>query len=298
MRLFTSKLTPAATFFLFSFLLVFFFSSNGSAETLYVSDYLIVNVRDNVEKPYSVVATVQSDDALEVLEESGRYVKVRTSDGSVGWIAKQYLKQELPKKLIIEQLETEISSLKEQISSLKQYEELSLNPDQIQQTVLDLQAQNSNLNNELNVLVQTNHDLEQELTELRKLEIVSDENIDLLSQYESAKAEIESLQNSIEELQQQLQKNEETANELSQLKSKYEDLLFTAQNSEAIAEERNLLKQKNEENQNLISTLQLQVAELRNNQLIYWFLAGAAVFIVGMIFGRVNVKKKKRLSLS
>lgn len=293
MCIFTRKLSPSNTLYLFSIILVLFFSVNVSAETMYVSDYLIVNVRDNIEKPYSVVATVQSDEALEVIEESGRYAKVRTSDGSVGWIAKQYLKPELPKNIIIEQLETEISSLKKQLASLKQYEALSLNPDQIQQTVLDLQAQNNNLNNELNVLLQTNQEQEQELAKLRKLAVVSKENIDLLAQYEAAKTTIESLQNSIEEQRQQLQKDEETANELASLKSKYEELLFTAKNSESIAEERNLLKNKNEENQALISKLQVQVAELRNNQLIYWFLAGAAVFVIGMIFGRVNVKKKK-----
>lgn len=270
----------------------------ASAQSMYVSDYLIVNLKDNIDKPYTVVATVESNDLLEVLEEAGNYIKVETTDGEVGWIAKQYLKSELPKKIIIEQLQDEITTLKNKLSSLKQYEALALNPDQIQQTVLDLQAQNNNLNSELNNLSQTNQSIEQELEKLRKLEIVSDENISLLDQYEQAKGDIASLKETIQQQQNRLNDAGQTAQHLSSLQAKYEELLFTAQNSESIAEERNLLRTKNDQNQLLISQLQNQVGELRSKQMIYWFLAGAAVFIVGMIFGKINVKKKKRLSLS
>ncbi len=299
MRFFTTTSTGLNRTFLVGCLLApFFFSPCVFAETMYVSDYLVVNLKDKLEKPYTVVATVQSDEPLDILEKTDSYVKVKTATGEVGWIAKQYLKEELPKKNIIEQLQTEITSLKDKLSSLQQYEVLASNPDQTQQTILDLQAQNSSLNNELNVLSQTNSELEQEVGKLRQLKIVSDENISLLDQHEEAKTEIQSLQASIEEQQNQLHEAEQTTQQLADLKKKYEDLLFTSENSTAIAKERDALKKKSDENQLVINQLQSQIAALRNNQMMYWFLAGAAVFIVGMVFGKINVRKKKRLSLS
>lgn len=277
--------------------LVFLLSFQAKAETQYVSDFLIVNIKDNLEKPYNVIGTVQSDQPVEVLEEAGRYVKVETEDGKIGWIAKQYLKDTVPKSIEIEKLQQTIKTLEEKLSSLEQYEALALNPDSIQQTVLDLEAQNSNLNNELNVLVETNQSLEEELATLRKLDVVSKENINLLEQYELSKNKIADLENKIDLQNKELIEAKEIEQQLEILKNSYDELLFTAKNSDAIAKAKRALEDKTSQDQVLIANLQKEVNTLRSNQLIYWFLAGAGVFFVGMIFGKINLKKKKRLSL-
>lgn len=285
---------PSCRLFLAVLLLT---SSPVFAETMYVSDFLIVNVKDKLEQPYSVITTVQSNQPVEILDQSGRYVQIRTETGEVGWIARQYLKKSLPKDTVIKQLETEITGLKEKLSTLEQYEVFASDPDQNQQTIIDLTAQNNNLNTEINNLVQTNEKLDEELIKLRKLEVVSNENIDLLDQYELSKNEIDILQNTIDEQKVRLEEAEETKQQLASLEKKYEELLFTAQNSEAILKEKELLKQQTAQSQKIISDLQSQVSTLRGNQLLYWFLAGAGVFIIGMIFGKLSFKKKKRLSL-
>ncbi len=72
------------------FLLFLFLSPSFSqAEVRYVSDYLVVNIRDNVEKPFNTVGAVQSDEQVEVLERNGKYLKIRTLDGKEGWIKEQ-----------------------------------------------------------------------------------------------------------------------------------------------------------------------------------------------------------------
>ncbi len=88
------------------------------SKTRYVSDYLKINLKNRLEKPYEVVATVQTDDAVQLLEESENYWKIATPDGKEGWIAKHYLKNEPPKATIIKQLRQENAELKEQLQAL------------------------------------------------------------------------------------------------------------------------------------------------------------------------------------
>jgi hypothetical protein len=83
----------------------------------YVSDVLLINIKDHLEKPFEIVANVQSDDPVHIVEESGNYFKIMTADGKLGWIGKQYLKKDIPKTHIIKQLKQEVVDLKDQLAS-------------------------------------------------------------------------------------------------------------------------------------------------------------------------------------
>jgi uncharacterized protein YgiM (DUF1202 family) len=84
--------------------------------TRYISDVLKINIKNSIEKPYEVVAAVQSDDPVRILEEQGNYLKIETADGKQGWIAKHYVKNELPKTLLIKKLKQEVADLQGQLS--------------------------------------------------------------------------------------------------------------------------------------------------------------------------------------
>ncbi|MFH0782467.1 MAG: hypothetical protein V2B20_11025 [Pseudomonadota bacterium] len=95
-------------------------SANSRSENdnvRYISDLLVINVKDHLEKPYEVVATVHSDDPVRLIEEKGEYLKIETTDGKQGWIAKHFVKSDTPKALLINQLRQEISDLKNQLNS-------------------------------------------------------------------------------------------------------------------------------------------------------------------------------------
>ena len=95
-----------------------FAASQSESDTIrYISDILVINIKDRLEKSSNVVATVQSDDPVQLIEESGNYMKIETADGKQGWIAKHYLKSEPTKKLLIKQLKQEISDLKNQLTA-------------------------------------------------------------------------------------------------------------------------------------------------------------------------------------
>lgn len=88
------------------------------ANTRFVSDFLRINIRDQIEKPFTVVTTVQSDDQVQLIEEKDNYWKISTPDGKEGWIAKHYLISDPPKSTVIKQLREENKNLKAQITAL------------------------------------------------------------------------------------------------------------------------------------------------------------------------------------
>jgi SH3 domain protein len=116
------------TLLLFPAVLIFFVLTTHSpgiaraeqevTKTRFVSDFLKINVRDQIEKPSIVVTTVQSDDQVQLLEEKENYWKILTPDGKEGWIAKHYLISDPPKSSVIKQLREENRNLKAQLTAL------------------------------------------------------------------------------------------------------------------------------------------------------------------------------------
>lgn len=94
-------------------------ASQADPDTLrYVSDVLVINIRDQLEKPFSVIGVVRSGDPVRIVEEQDNYFKIETADKKQGWIGKQYLKNELPDALIVQQLRQEIVELKKQLGAM------------------------------------------------------------------------------------------------------------------------------------------------------------------------------------
>jgi len=89
------------------------------ADRRYVSDMLIITLRTGQGQEYKVIKTLKTDTPVEVLEESERYLRVRTDKGEEGWVAKQYISSEVPKSVIIEGLKKETSGLNARIEELE-----------------------------------------------------------------------------------------------------------------------------------------------------------------------------------
>jgi SH3 domain protein len=108
--------------FIVLFALVILLSSpfqSVRARTQYVTDMLILNLRDRPGEDYEVIRTLKTDTPVEVLEERGRYLRVRTKDGEEGWVANQYITSKTPKPLMIAGLKKEIRRLEEKIERLE-----------------------------------------------------------------------------------------------------------------------------------------------------------------------------------
>jgi hypothetical protein len=82
----------------------------AQAEPMYISDKLVVNVYAEADQESSKVATLDSGDAVEVLEKADVFSHVRLSDGREGWIKSSYLSAQVPAIVRLNALEKERST--------------------------------------------------------------------------------------------------------------------------------------------------------------------------------------------
>ncbi|MFO7983673.1 MAG: TIGR04211 family SH3 domain-containing protein [Desulfuromonadales bacterium] len=134
-------------------------STQSRAETQYISDRLVVSVRDVPGDQFTPVDSLASDEPVEVLGEEGRFVHVRTEEGVEGYIPEQYLTDETPSPIVIRRLEGEIARYKEQVATLK---------DQLQKEQGDLAAQLQSEQEKVRQLQETLAETEGELETVRE----------------------------------------------------------------------------------------------------------------------------------
>ena len=90
-----------------------------SAETRYVSDVLVISVRDGQNKDAAVLGYIKTATPVDIIEEQGDYLKIKTKDGLEGWVLAKYIVSEKPKALIIDDMEKKIEQLTKDIETSK-----------------------------------------------------------------------------------------------------------------------------------------------------------------------------------
>ncbi len=147
--------------FLFTFL---FIHTVAGAETMYVSDQLLITFRQGKSTEHKILKTLKTGAPLEILEreEGDNYVKVRLQSGAEGYVLSQYLTNDTPKSILISRLEKQLKKIREQLAqaNAKRAEtSQELNAVQEKQTIKEGELTGSI--NELNlVLAKTKKDLQ------------------------------------------------------------------------------------------------------------------------------------------
>lgn len=88
-------------------------------EELYVTDKLVLGMKDNPEGTGKSIKLLRSGMKLEVLEKQGAYNRVRTEEGLVGWAKSNFMVKDKPAVLIVSELEKENKALRKEIDKLK-----------------------------------------------------------------------------------------------------------------------------------------------------------------------------------
>jgi SH3 domain protein len=83
----------------------------AEADTRYVGDELMITLRQGKSTSHKILKNLQTGTPVEVLEEGQAYLKVRTKDGTEGYVLRQYISSKTPKAYRIEELETENTKL-------------------------------------------------------------------------------------------------------------------------------------------------------------------------------------------
>jgi SH3 domain protein len=86
---------------------------------LYVTDKLVLGMKDNPEGKGKSIKLLRSGMKLEVLAKEGLYNKVRTDDGMVGWAKSNFMVRDKPAILVVDELKRENGALRNEIEKLK-----------------------------------------------------------------------------------------------------------------------------------------------------------------------------------
>lgn len=103
------------------------FVDAAHADTQYVSDMLVLTIRDNPDKDANILGNLKTADPVEVLEVGDRFMRIRTQGGLEGWVQKNFISAGKPKAIIIKKMRNEISQLKAKIEKFEKNRAADLN---------------------------------------------------------------------------------------------------------------------------------------------------------------------------
>jgi SH3 domain protein len=241
------------------------------AETRYISDQLTINIKDKLEQPYTVVAKVRSNDAVNVLEENDGYARIETADKQIGWIANQYLTTTEPKTVEIERLQKEIDSLRAQPAAT----DGTATPPVADSELL---KERDRLQLELKTAQGRITELQDKLVKLTEHPVPPEPQV--------LSSEIQGL----------IEKRTQLESEITALRVQIESLNDGQIDIDALVEEKERLVTENRAKDQRIADLTAENDKLAKKTMIYWFAAGALVFLVGMFSGKLFTRKKAKYS--
>lgn len=263
MPVYRHRFSFTITFAFTQLLVILLTTGHVFAETKYVSDVLIINIRSSIKAPYTVVGSVYSDQPLKILRTEEKYYFVETGDGKQGWISRQYVKDTAPKSLLIEQLRSEKDELSETLNTTnKELEDLKEKFAAIPSS------------GEAEELIDERNNLREQVSDLEKQVFSLMSTPDFKAGQELTRIK-ESYAKLISEKAEQEKASQDSIDKLNATVKKLQDY-------------------KGSENAQ-IEQLTTENKELRKKTNVYWFLAGSAVFLIGIITGKIlNPRKKKR----
>ncbi len=122
------------------------------AQTLYVSDELVITVRTGPSTQNAIIRNLNSGDSVTVLEETddGNYVLVRTDSGEEGWALRRYLTDEPIARSRLATAERNLAQARERVTDLETVvAELNEQLDTVTQRMEEAESAATTLNTEL-----------------------------------------------------------------------------------------------------------------------------------------------------
>lgn len=110
-------------------------------EIRYVTDRLILGMKDNPQGTGKTRKFLKSGMRLEILEKRGAYSLVRAPDGTEGWAKSAFMVKDKPAILVVDEYKAEIERLKQEIRRLEAGgKRVEIRPDPAQkQRILELE---------------------------------------------------------------------------------------------------------------------------------------------------------------
>jgi len=207
-------------FFLVPLFLFMIVVQTAWAETRYVSDRLIISMREGRSPQDTAVAFIVAGTPVEVLEEADNHLFVRIANGQEGWVRTKYIMTQLPKPMVIKKLKANVKELETQIESMKTQASSSPDDSADIRNVYELKLKNLEtvLEKEQKASAATRTELKDIKERNKKLQAdvnrISEQNATLSQQDTGAdalKKEIENLRQTNQALTQEINQKETAA---------------------------------------------------------------------------------------
>ncbi|MFP3875031.1 MAG: TIGR04211 family SH3 domain-containing protein, partial [Thiohalophilus sp.] len=132
-------------------------SAAHAADYQYVSDKLIITLRNGQGNSHQILKTLPTGTRLEVLENTDKgYSRVRTSDGTEGWVRSQYLMDEPTAAMKLDEATRKLNNLQEENEKLRS-------------TLSEVQEERAQLASERDELLSKSEEVEKELDHLNEV---------------------------------------------------------------------------------------------------------------------------------
>ena len=99
-------------------IVLIFFSGNGLAETMYVTDVLKLTLRSGPSTEHKILSVVESGQQVEMLEPGEDWSLVRAANGKEGYVLTRYLLPDPTHNVRLEQLQNKHTALMQQAATL------------------------------------------------------------------------------------------------------------------------------------------------------------------------------------
>ena len=237
--------------FLFLFLLVFFCQS-AWADTRYVSDRLIISMREGQSPGSPAVAFLVAGTPVEVLEQAENHLFVRIANGQEGWVRTKYILAQRPKSMVIKDLNAKIKELEEQIKTME---------------------------------AQAGSDSD-DSADTRKIYEFKIKNLETL--LEKEKKSYAASQKEIKEIRA---RNKKLQDDVAELSEQNKQVSKQGNGSESLQKEIKRLQQTNQELKKEMDQIESADQSSILSSAIKWFLTGSGVLLLGLILGRSVPRK-------
>lgn len=138
-------------------LTLLWFPGAQAEETVYVSDHLVITLREGQGSQFKIIKTLITGTRLTVLDQTDTgYTQVRTADGIEGWVRTQYMSDQPSAHDQLTAAQSQLERNKEQIGKHKT-------------EISTLRKNKSKLTNERKQLREDNQQLKTQLTRLNKI---------------------------------------------------------------------------------------------------------------------------------
>ena len=243
---------PFVLILLFSFFLTGYAVLPAWADTRYVSDRLIISMREGQSPGSPAVAFLVAGTPVEVLEEADEYLFVKIANGQEGWVKSKYILAQRPKSMIINDLNSRITELEGQIQSMQD------------------QAGSES----------------EDSTDVRKIYEFKINNLETLLEKEKQTSAAVAA-----ELKESKTQNKKLQADIGQLSEANKRLSKQGDGSENLKKEIKRLQQTNQTLNQEIDRMASAEQDSLLPSAVKWFLAGGGVLLLGLILGRLVPRK-------